>query len=91
MCGWLDLVNEIIYFAIPGIGLILVAMGMSFKERIIGTLGAMLLMIYGVSCFITPIPGIVDFQNSLLASVTFGIGMYVLLAGNIVKIQEALS
>lgn len=82
--------NEVIYFAIPGIGIVLIAMGMSYEERVIGTLGAILLMIFGTSIFITPISGITDFQNSLLASVLFGLGTYVLLYGNLDQIEKVM-
>jgi len=73
--------EELLQFMPPFIALALLFFGFRFKEAILGIFGGVLLFIFGVSILMTPLLGVASLTNTLVGSVTFGVGAYIWLRG----------
>lgn len=76
------------FFLIMSLGLILFFLGRHFQDYTTGILGGFLLFIGGLSGFLTPIENITELQNTLIASVFFGLGAYIWIRGSIDLLKE---
>ena len=85
------MVNEFVYFFTPLFGILLVVLGIVFEDWVIGTFGGLSLFLYGVVIIINPISFFSTMENLLLASSCFGVGVYIILRGNIDKIEGILN
>jgi len=84
------MVNEVIYFIPPFFGLVLIGMGITYRQYILGMMGATMIFLYGVAILISPIVGITSLMNDVLGTVSFGAGLGIILIANNDLIEEAL-
>lgn len=82
--------NEVIYFIPPMLGVILVGMGITYREYFIGNFGSLLLFLYGVAVLLVPITGISSLMNSIIGAICFGLGIYLFIRSNVENIEELL-
>jgi hypothetical protein len=80
--------TDIIYFLQPFIAFVLIAFGFQFNEKIAGIIGGLLMFLYGVVLTITPIVGIPDLQNIIIAFVCYGYGAYIMIRGGLELMNE---
>lgn len=82
---------EIIYFLAPVMSFGLIIVGVQYNDKISATIGGMLMFLFGVAVLITPIVGISDLLNLVIAMIAFGYGGYMMLAPNVEDIRAMLS
>lgn len=85
------MVNEVVSFFTPLFGLLLICIGMSYREETLGFFGGLVMFVYGVIIIINPLSFLSSFENLLLGGVCFGIGAYVVLRTAWEKVQEILN
>lgn len=84
------MVNEVVYFIVPIIGIVIFALGLSYEDYVLIMFGGIVLLIFGTTTFIYPIPVLESVQNDVLASVCFGIGAYIGIRASVEKIQQVV-
>lgn len=82
------MVDVIGIFLLVLIGVIFYIIGRTYEDYTFGILGGFVIFLLGVGIIVSPVDGITDFINTIMASAFIGVGCYVWIWGSIVLLKN---
>ena len=79
---------EIIYFLPLILGIALFLIGREYKDFMIGFLSGIMFFVYGVALLINPLPTIDALTNTLVATILWGLGAYIMIRSGYEQIKK---